>query len=256
MKRLLLFIIASIALPIFAADPADDCRDARALGALYQVRSLMMRPYASSYDVDRFIDRKLDELREPTGDGGYRWVRWAIPGGDAPFQKDGHLTAAVHDRGDSDHFEASSQHVFAVRIAVPGKRSLFNGNNRVFVGSVHVTYDGDGRSRTKDERIDQWMNPDTSRTIDLGGRVADRVRASLDAGADDKHVKESLVEIHFLQAVAEDDPANPNYPTVQVLQPLRHSSAGEIDDAIAAMERTLYPPSEPLPLLSIVSDLR
>src|SRR5229473_2066295 len=136
MKQLLLLTIAFIALPAFTADPADDCGGYRALGVLYQVRSMMMRSGSSSYDVDRFIDRTLDDLREPTADGGFRWVRWVIPRADAPFQKDGHLAVALHERGDSDHFEASSQHVFAVRIAVPGKRSMFNGNNRVFVGTV------------------------------------------------------------------------------------------------------------------------
>ncbi|MEO8036245.1 MAG: hypothetical protein ABI837_17550, partial [Acidobacteriota bacterium] len=146
---------------------------------------------------------------------------------------------------------------FAVRVAVPRKRSLLNGNNRVYVGSVHVTWDVDGRSREKVEKIDQWMNPDTSRTIDLGV-IADHARASLDASAAADHVKESLVELHFEQAVAEDDPANPEYETIRSLGRVRsaYDMDREIDEQIAQLERAMFPSSRPLPILEILKDLR
>lgn len=257
MKRMSLVLAALLfASPVLAVDP-DDCRGYRALGALYELRAALMKPHASSYDIGNIIDRRIEEFREPTGQGTYRWVRWVRPDGDAPFQKEGHLAMALHERGDSDAFEASSQHVFAVRVAVPRKRSLLNGNNRVYVGSVHVTYDLNGRVREKVEKIDQWMNPDTSRTIDLEV-IADHARASLDASADANHVKESLVELHFEQAVAEDDPANPEYETIRSLGRVRsaYDMDREIDEQIAQLEQTMFSSSRPLPILQIVKDLR
>lgn len=243
-----LFLLAA---PLAAA---DDCRDYRALGTLYEVRSLLLKRYASTYDVDRFIDRRVDELREPTGDGGYRWVRWVRLEGEAPIDKHGHTVAAGTSATQPDHFEASGAHAFAVRIVVPRKRSLLNGNSAVSIGNVEVRYTVDGRTKTIREQWDAQLNPDNSRTIDLPA-IADHVDVALEARA--SKPGESLVEVHFRQAIAQDDPANPDYPTIAALNRIRgNSDARVIDDAIADLERDLHPNAEPLPLLQIVEDLR
>jgi hypothetical protein len=254
MKRVMGIALVLIAAPLFAADVSDPCGAYMQLGALYEVRALMMKPYASSYDVEKFIDERVEQLRDPLPDGGYRWVRWIRPEGDAPVDKHGHTVAAA-EGASSDSVEASGQHAFAVRIAVPGKKSLFSRNNAVYVGNVHVSYTVNGRTRTKDEKVNQWMNPDTSRTIDLGA-IADRAEASLDASTAAANVKESLVEIQFVQAVAQDDPANPAYDTIRSLERVRRNTdAYSVDTEIAKRERELFPGAEPLPLLSIVADL-
>ena len=256
MRRALLAVLAcSVTLPLFATDRVD-CGELTRLGVLYELRSLMLRPHTSSYTVEQFIDRRVEMLREPTSDGDYRWVRWTRPSGDAPENKKGHLVVAVHDRGDSDHFEASSDHAFAVRIEVPAKRSLFGKNSPVYVGSVKIRTESNGRSRSIDKNIGQWMNPDTSRTLDLE-TIADHATVSLESGAQADHVRDALVEIHLLQAVAEDDPANPSYPAIQALQSIRRSSDPQaVDDEIATMERHLFPDSDPMPLASLIGQLR
>ena len=69
-------------------------------------------------------------------------------------------------------------------------------------------------------------------------------------------MKESLVEIHFMQAEAQDDPANPAYDTIRSLDRIRRNTdADTVDDEIASRERELFPNAEPLPLLSIIADL-
>ncbi len=254
MKRTLWVVLLFIAAPLFAADVSDPCSAYMQIGALYEVRALMMRPYTTSNDVESFIERRVEQLRDPLPDGGYRWVRWVRPDGDAPIDKHGHTVQAVHGSG-SDSVEASGQHAFAVRISVPAKKSLFSRNNPVYVGSVHVSFTANGRMRTKDEKVDQWINPDTSRTIDLG-TIADHVEASLDASTSAANVKESLVEIHFVQAVAQDDPANPAYDTIRSLERIRRNTEPyTVDNEIAKRERELFPNAEPLPLLSIMADL-
>ncbi len=254
MKRLLVGLLL-LSTSAFAIEP-DDCRAALThLTALYEIRSLMMKRYTSSYDVDRLIDQRLDQLREPLTGGGYRWVRWVRRDSDAPTHKEGHSVIAVSGSG-SDSFEASRDHVFVVRVVVPQKRSLFNANRPVYVGNVRINYTVNGRTRTKEEAVNNWMNPDTSRTIDLG-TIADHVDVSLDASTNPKDVKQALVEIHFKQAVAEDDPANPAYSTVQALSRIRGAADPEtIDTEIATIERGLFPGSDPLPILSLIADFR
>jgi hypothetical protein len=226
-----------------------DCAAANQLAALYEVRAMMMRD-ASSYDVGKFLDSKMDEMRGPLSGGGFRWVRWARPSGNPAFDKHGHQVSAAQGSG-SDNFESSGEHIYAVRIAVPAKRSLFNGNNPVYVGTVHVRSVVNGRERTTDEHIDNWMNPDTTKTIDLN-TIADRVDVTLDSAAQPRHLKESLVEIHLLKAVPQDDPSNPNYDTITVLRRLRDSTSYDsVDDEIARLN-----PDDTLPLYHIVRELR
>jgi len=242
------FMKIALAAALLFAATTNDCRDYMRLGALYEVRALMMKPNSSSYEVDEFIDKQLARMREG-------WVRWVRPDRDAPIDKHIHTVAAVNGTN-VDSFEASGSHAFQVKVVVPAKRSLFNKNNPVYVGKVGITYDVDGRSRTKTQTIDAWMNPDTSRTIDLE-TIADHVDAALEASTKSNDVKEAIVEIHFVQAVPRDDPANPAYDAIQSLARVRDTTdADTIDDEIARAERELFPSTDPIPLMSIVTDLR
>lgn len=254
MRRTLpLLAILLTAAPLFASE----CDDMLQLGALYELRSMMMRRGTSSYDIDRVVDRRIEQLREPLSGGGYRWVRWVRPSGDGPTDKHVHTVSAVHDNGDPDSFEASGEHAYSVRIVVPSKRSLFKGNNRVYVGDVQMTYDTrSGRRQTETRHINRWMNPDTSETFDLTG-IYDHVLVSTQVSAEERDRKEAVAEIHFKQAVAQDDPANPAYATIQALRRIRdNTTPSTVDDEISELERSLFPSSEPMPLLAIVQDLR
>jgi len=251
MKRLLVALSTLLfAAPLFALD--DDCPEIRRLAVLYEIRSAMLRPYA---DVNGIIDRRIDELREPEGNGDYRWVRWVRPSDEGPVDKKGHNVVAAEGTT-TDRVEKTSSHAYAVRIVVPRKRSLLNANSAVWVGNVKVTYDVDGRERTKTEAVNAWMNPDTSRSIELGA-IADHVEVTMDVATAQKNVKESVVEVHFRQAVMQDDPANPSYDTIRMLLGLRNSPAAyEVDDEIARTEHVVFPDAQPLPLLGIIAELR
>jgi len=253
MRKIVVAILAcAVSTPLLAV--TDSCAPLAQLAELYEVRSYMIR-HGSGYDVDSFIDARLNDLREPLPGGGYRWVRWARPSGDPEYDKHGHTTMAAFNGG-ADNFEASGNHAFAVRIAVPQKKSLFSSNNAVYVGVVHVRYDVNGRERTKDASINSWMNPDTSKTIDLGA-IADHVSVSLEASAHSQDVKNALVEIHILKAVAEDDPGNPNYEAIQSLKHVRGSwDRDAIDDEIARVESNVFPGVESVPLYTVVRQIR
>jgi hypothetical protein len=247
MKRIGLVLLL---LPVCAFGvETSDCTAANQLAALYELRGVMLR--GASYDVDKFIDAKLDALREPLPDGGFRWVRWARPSGSPEYDKRGHTVGAVQGSG-TDNFESSGDHIYAVRIAVPSKRSLVSGNNAVYVGTVHVRAVANGRARNLDEHVDNWLNRDTTKTIDLN-MIADHVDVSLDSAAKADRANESLIEIHLLKAEAQDDPANPNYETITMLRRYRGltSDFDSIDDDIARLN-----PDDSLPVYRLFQELR
>ena len=65
-------------------------------------------------------------------------------------------------------------------------------------------------------------------------------------------MSDSLVEIHFRQAVAQDDPENPNYETVNSLKKIRSSADPlTIDFEIAKLERRLFPGIDVIPFTVI-----
>jgi len=249
------FVVATLALaiPLFALDRDDQCRAYTQLGSLYEIRSLMARSYVSSSDVQSAIDHRIEALRVPLSDGGYRWVRWVRPDKNAPDDKEVHEVRA--SKGSTpDTFEGEADHPFNVKVIIPAKRSVFNGNSPVYVGTLHVTYIANGREFRKDLAINDWMNPDTSRTIDFD-TIADRAQATVDVSTNSPG--KAVAEIHFRQAVIQDDPANPDYGTIQSLSRIRSSTdPATVDSEIAAVERTIFPASDPVPLLSILDDLR
>ena len=259
MKRIVLLAALAVAAPLLAIElPGsrdEACRAYTQLGTLYEVRGLMMRSYFSSYDVQKLIDNRIDYLRGPLQDGGFRWVRWVRPDKDAPDDKEVHEVRAAQGSG-SDTFENSADHAFNVKVIIPAKRSLFKGNNPVYVGTLKVNYTANGRNFTKELPINDWMSPDTQRTLEFD-TIADRATATLDVAAKPNDVGEAVAEIHFRKAIPTDDPANPDYGTIQSLRRIRSSTdAATVDSEIAAVERTIFPTADPLPLLTIFDDLR
>ena len=237
MKKLIV-LLALVAIPASALESGDCSR----LAALYEVRSMMMKRYTSSYDVSKVIDRRLADLRQ-----GY--VVYVRHDSGSPIDKKVHK---LHGGDGSDRFESESDHVFEVKIVVPSKRSMFNGNYPVSVGTVTMNYTVNGRQRTRTEHIDTTMNPDTSRTFGLGA-IADHVQVAVDS----KGRADAVIETHFVQATPEDDPANPQYATIQSLKRLgSYPDPRDVDEEIASAERSLFPNSDPLPLVQIIQDLR
>jgi hypothetical protein len=241
------------ALPLMAR---DDCNPAFAgLAVLYDIRNAMLTS-SSEYDVRERIDKRIDDLRDPLPEGGYRWVHYARPSGEPPTITKGHSVVASQEDRNPDVFEASGAHVFAVRVVVPRKRSLFKGNNRVYVGGVRIRYDVEGRSRSQSKPINRWMEPDTSQTFDLD-TIANHVDVSIDAATAPNDSRESLVEIQLRQAVAQDDVDNPAYPAIRALQRVRATTEPRvIDDEIATLEHSVFPSSSSLPVTTVIDMLR
>lgn len=240
------------ALPVVA----QECPELAALRSLYGVRELMMTPYANLYEIGRFIDQQMNELRDPLPAGGYRWVRFVRPSGEGPVVKREHLVSSDFASGNRDSFEAEADQPFAVRIVVPRKRSLLKGNKAAWVGNVRIRCIKDGKEQVIEKRINEWLAPDTSRSFDLG-MIADRAEVAAEAATRSADVKDSLVEIHLRQAVAQDDPENPNYETIAALKRIRNSADPvTLDLEIARLERRVFPGIEVVPFTTIGVRLR
>lgn len=259
LRHLVAVLLLLVPIPALAVD--DDCSaDLAALEALYAVRAEMLEATASTYSIDSRIDELLDRLRGPLGDGSYKWVRYVRPAGDAPLDKKEHLVQSIEGTDEPETFDVEGRHLFAVRVAVPRKRSTFKANNAVWVGSVEIRYWVDGRMKTMTKDINAWLQPDTVKSYDLGA-IAERAEVTLATATKAATRKESLVEVQFRQAVPQDDPANPSYETIQVLKKLREESgtAGAdiaFDSEIARLEKRLFPGVEPVPLITITRRLR
>lgn len=247
----------SLILAAFAAPAAaDDCAELEALRALYEIRQIMLHPFFGSWDVSSRIDAHLHELRDPLADGRYRWVRYVRPAGDGPLVKREHLVRSNRRAGEIEEFEASAEVPFAVRVVVPRKRSVFRGNNEVWVGAVEIRTWVDGEMRSESKRVDQWLKPDSQRTFDLGG-IVDHAEVAVQAGTNPSTLGEALVEIHLRQAVSQDDPANPNREGVEALKRLGASPDPiTLDLEIARLESRLFPGIAVTPFTTIVARLR
>jgi hypothetical protein len=240
-----------IGLTIATAALAQECPELEAPRALYGVRQLMMEPYANTYTVGEFIDARLDELRDPLPGGGYRWVKFVRPSGDAPIEKREHLVSSDQITGEFETFEAEAGHPFAVRVVVPRKRSLLKANKDVYVGNVRIRYSVNGKEKTLEKKVNEWLPPDTSRSFDLGG-IADHADASVEVATRSANVREALAEIHFRLAVAQDDPENPNAEAIASLKRIRPTiDPMTVDLEIGKLERRLFPGIDVIPFTTI-----
>ncbi len=255
MKRALL-AFALLLVPI-AAPAQESCpEDVFLLRNLYELRELMLLPSSGSWDFSERLNGQIDAIREPLGDGTYRWVDYSVPRSDGPVTRRDRLVNTADGTGDFDSLEASGTKIYAVRLVVPRKRSLFRANESLRIGMLRITTVTDGESSTREMPLDRWFSPDSSKTIDLDG-IADRVTVSVAATTHAEDVGEALVEIHLLQAVPTDNPDNPHFDTLQVLRRLGSSwDPYVLELEIGRAEQRLFPEARPLPLLVVLPQLR
>ncbi len=250
------FIAFVLILPSISVSASEHCAGVEALDALYGVRELVIRG-ASSYIVSSEIDEHVEALREPLPGGGYRWVRLVRPSEDyGPYERERHFVRSASESS-PDMFEAETTNAWAVVIAVPRKRSIFRKNAESWIGDVTITCATEGRTETHRESIRRWMQPDTTHTIDIDG-IADQCRVRVETVTRPDHLDErALVEIHIREAVDEDDPANPGYDTIRMLQRVRRDATpATLDREIAKLEHSLFPNLYSYPFTTLLFETR
>ncbi|HUP65870.1 MAG TPA: hypothetical protein VM557_11390 [Thermoanaerobaculia bacterium] len=255
MNRFLLLACAILLISLPATAQVD-CPELAALRALYDVRDAMVHERSSSWEISRRLERQLEALREPLPGGGYRWVQWVRPVGEGPLVKREHVVRSNQQRGEVETFEAAATAPYAVRVVVPRKRSLIRANHPVWVGSVQIRYWSEGEVQTIDKGVNEWLRPNSSKSFDLG-EIADRAQVTVQTATSGSTAGESLIEIHFRQAVSRDDPTSPHAEIVDTLKLLQASPEPlTVDLEIARLERRLFPDVASIPLATLVARLR
>lgn len=233
------------------SDPG--CTGVQSLASLHAVRDAMVASGASSYEVARTIDEQLHLLRGPQANGSYRWVLLARPAGDAPVVRREKLVHATRENEEVDTFEARAATPFSVAVVVPRKRSILRGNNAVWIGEVRIEVESEGERDSVTHAVNDWLRPDTTRTFDLGV-IADSATVEIEAATDSSSSGEALVEVHFMQAVTQDDPLNPEARGVQALERIRADTDPEVVDyELAVLEREVLGATRSIPFATTLA---
>lgn len=162
--------------------------------------------------IRRVADENLEMLREPRGDGSYRWANLQrIEAGRR--SSDGEIVK-VHSEAELDTIAVAGQRIYSAIISVPKRRTMFSSNNKVWVRDLVVESEMvDGRTRTYEIPVGEWIEPEDSRTVPLED-VALKARVVARLGVQTGNTK-SAAEVTILEASLVDDPRNPYYPFVR-----------------------------------------
>lgn len=254
MRGVLLGVVILLTTPVFGQDWAEKIEsDLQLLGALHQVRAMWVDPEVAEWQIDRWIDDQVETWRGPLSDGTHRWVLRERPEVEV-LDRSEHLVYGTTDQ--PAMVEDGDAWIYGVRIVVPRKRSLFRGNNRVWIEQITIRTRGEEGIPVEDTvPVRRWFAPNTSQTWDLE-TIVPRADVSVEAGADPEHRGESLLEIHFLESLERDDPSGPHYDSIKALTELEELlSADRIDDAIARVEMRLIPGARSVPVALVAQFL-
>ena len=254
MKAIILIVVALLTTPVSAQDWAENLEsDLELLGALHQIRAMWVDPDVAEWEIDRWIGDRIDSWRGPLPDGTHQWVLRDRPETEVTDRSE-HLVYGT--RGEPATFEDGDAWVYAVRIVVPRKRSLFRGNKRVWIERLTIRVREEGGAPTEEIiPVGRWFAPNTSQTWDLDAIVS-RADVFVEAYADPENRGEALAEIHFLESVESDDPSGPHYRSIQTLSGLAGwLNAERIDGEIERVEARLIPGARSVPVALVVRHL-
>lgn len=250
MRARVLILALFCALPVVAQDwPEKLESDLELLGALHQVRAMWLDPDVAEWQIERWIDDRIETWRGPLPDGSYQWILRGRPESEV-VKRSEHLVYGSLDQ--PARIEEGDAWVYGVRVVVPRKRSLFRGNNPVWVGRITIrTRDDSGAPVEEVVPVERWFAPNTTQTWDLDA-IVPRADVILEAAAEPEHRGASLVEIHFLESIERDDPSGPHYDSIQMLSEMSGwLSAERIDSEIERLESRLIPGARSVPVASV-----
>ena len=188
------------------------------------------------------LDEDIEKLRDPRGDGTYRWASLQREEESRITEEKG--IDRVSTESDLQSVSVSAPRAYRLLITAPAKRNLVSSNSRIFIRNTVVdslAFDAEGTRREFDVNV--WINPGESHGIALPdiGRI---VKATVWLGVESGNRK-AAVNVALLQAKLVDDPASPNYPAVRRLLDVRRRAmeddvrkgdlAAAIDEALLSL---------------------
>jgi hypothetical protein len=190
-------------------------------------------------------DADIESLRDPRGDGTYRWA--SLQREEGGRVRDEKTIEHVSTEKELRYVTVTGPNGYRVEVTVPRKRGTFAANNRVWVRNVLVESTGfDGKISQHEIPVNAWVNPGDSNGVPLP-EIGKSVKATAELGVESGS-KQAVAEVSLVQAKLVDDPTSPYFPAVKRLVQIRDLIAardmnrGHIKNAID--EAVLTAPGE------------
>ncbi len=227
-----------------AAMPRDEkteqvVSDLRALGRIAELTDDLGR---SRQVMLAIADADIELLREPRGDGTYRWA--ALQREEGGRVKDEKTIEHVSTEKELRYVTVTGPNGYRVEVTVPRKRGTFSANNRVWVRNVLVESTGfDGKVSQHEIPVNAWVNPGDSTGVPLP-EIGKSVKATAELGVESGS-KQAVAEVSLVQAKLVDDATSPYFPAVKRLVQIRDLTAARdmnrghiknaVDEAVLAV---------------------
>lgn len=168
------------------------------------------------------VDSDVEMLREPRGDGTYRWA--SLQREEGGRVKDEKAIERVHTEKELRYVTVTGANGYRVEVTVPRKRGTFAANNRVWVRNVLVDSTAfDGKVSHQEIPVNAWVNPGDATGVPLP-EIGKSVKATAELGVESGS-KQAVAEVAVVQAKLVDDPNSPYYPAAKKLLQLRDLAA-------------------------------
>lgn len=190
-------------------------------------------------------DNDIETIREPRGDGTYKWA--SLQREEGGRVSDEKTIEHVYTENELRYITVTGANGYRVEVTVPKKRGTFSANNRVWVRNVIADSTGfDGKTTHHEIPVNAWVNPGDSNGVALP-EIGKSVKATAELGVESGN-KAAVATVALVQAKLVDDPNSPYFPAAKRLLQIRDFEAartidrGHLKNAID--EATLALPGE------------
>ncbi|HJQ36052.1 MAG TPA: hypothetical protein VKB93_02830 [Thermoanaerobaculia bacterium] len=190
-------------------------------------------------------DNDIETIREPRGDGTYKWA--SLQREEGGRVNDEKTIEHVYTEKELRYITVTGANGYRVEVSVPKKRGTFSANNRVWVRNILVDSTAfDGRTTHHEIPVNAWINPGDANGValpDIGKSVKATAELGVESGS-----KAAVATVSLVQAKLVDDPNGPYFPAAKRLLQIRDFIAarnidrGHLKNAID--EATLALPGE------------
>lgn len=168
------------------------------------------------------VDSDMEMLREPRGDGTYKWA--SLQREEGGRVKDEKTVEQVSTEKELRYVTVTGANGYRVEVTVPRKRGTFAANNRVWVRNILIDSTAfDGKVSHQDIPVNAWVNPGDATGVPLA-EIGKSVKATAELGVESGN-KQAVAEVALVQAKLVDDPNSPYFPAAKKLQQVRELAA-------------------------------
>lgn len=194
------------------------------LKALSRIVGIAKEPESHRDLILALVDDDIEKLREPKGDGTYRYASLQrIEAGRVSEEKG---LEKVFTEQSTETISVNAANTYRLVVSVPEKRNLISRNNRVYIRNAVIEWTGfNGKTTRTETAVNTWIDPNDSYGIAIP-EIAKNAQATVEVGVESGS-KKAVAQVHLLQAKLVDDPRSPYFPAIQRLQSIRQRAAAK-----------------------------